>query len=143
MEMVKYYTIFEMDHPRDLRSFFWSPPTEPVLAEPEDEPPIISGSEENRDAVRAPYKYHGNYFYWKYQCELYNERKTTLANNKYKLFAILLMQCSPSVLDQLQAYHATDLAGGEACSDCKWLIETIQTSCCHKRAAVMQYGFSL
>jgi hypothetical protein len=65
METVRHYTIFEMDHPRDLRSFFWSPPTELVLAEPEDEPPIISGSEENGDAVRAPYKYHGKYFTWK------------------------------------------------------------------------------
>ena len=126
MKQFQRYVSVTMQHSTDLDPLFEKPAKEPVIAEPDDLPPIISGSIKGGDAVRAAPQSR-KYIDWKFECESYNTRKVALTSNLRKLFSEILFQCSPSVISKLESHEGYEHAANKR--DCKWLVVQIKTIC--------------
>jgi uncharacterized membrane protein YgcG len=111
----------EMDNAKDLAPFFEDPCREVVIDEPDDEPPMSA------DGTTRVGRDHRLYIQWKDQCEQYNQRSRDLANNKVKIFTIVLQQCSQSVTNKIEA--TSGFAKAKADFDCQWLLTTIKNVC--------------
>jgi hypothetical protein len=97
LEALANYATIEYDHAKDLRPLFESPCSKAKLKEPPDLPPMSS------DGVTRVPREHRKYIEWKFECESFNTRTTTLASNQHKLFTVTLLQCSQSVKNKVEA----------------------------------------
>jgi hypothetical protein len=111
----------EMDNAKDLAPFFEDPCREVTIAEPDDEPPMSA------DGQTRVGRDHRLYIQWKDQCEQFNQRSRDLANNKVKIFTIVLQQCSQCVTNKIEA--TSGFAKAKTDFDCQWLLTTIKNVC--------------
>jgi hypothetical protein len=111
----------EMDNAKDLVPFFEDPCREVTIPEPDDEPPMSA------DGTTRVGRDHRLYIQWKDQCEQFNQRTRDLANNKVKIFTIVLQQCSQSVINKVEA--TSGFAKAKTDFNCQWLLTTIKNVC--------------
>jgi hypothetical protein len=123
LEALENYATIEYEHAKDLRPLFESPCCKAKLKEPPDLPPMSS------DGVLRVTRDHRKYIKWKFECESFNTRTTTLASNQHKLFTVTLLQCSQSVKNKLESTTGYDAA--KTSDDCYWLLKTLK-NICHK-----------
>lgn len=121
LEALHNYANIELDHAEDLASFFKDPCTDAKVTPPDDEPPLTA------DGKTRVKRDHRLYIAWKFECESYNERVTTLRNNKLKLFTVILLQCSQSVKMKVEATSGYEKS--KVAYDCEWLITTLKNIC--------------
>jgi hypothetical protein len=126
MKQLQSYVSVVMKHSTDLDPLFAKPAGDPVISEPDDLPPIVSGTVKGGNAVRAEPRSR-KYIDWKFECETYNERKVALKANVRKLFSEILYQCSPSVISKLESLDGYERAA--ELRDCKWLVTKVKTIC--------------
>jgi hypothetical protein len=111
----------ELDNPQDLAPWFDDPCADVILHEPDDKPPM------GTDGIKRVGAHHRLYIKWKGQCEQFDQKERDLAANKVKIFTMLLQQCSPSVINKVEASTGYEQASKDY--DCKWLIVTIKNVC--------------
>jgi hypothetical protein len=124
LETIKAFRDFanvELDNPQDLAPWFGDPCADVTLNEPPDEPPMST------DGTNRVGTHHRLYIKWKGQCEQFDQKERNLANNKVKIFTMLLQQCSPSVTNKVEASTGYESASKEY--KVKWLIKTIKNVC--------------
>jgi hypothetical protein len=123
MKALKYCANIELSYPDDLATLFDDNCTQPLIVQPSDEPPI--------ECIRnnVVFKEHRKFISWKYECEEFDKRETTLKGNLIKLYTVTIMQCSQAVKLKVQSTEGHDKA--EKGSDCTWLFRTLR-NICHK-----------
>ena len=121
LEALSQYATIAYDHAKDLAPLFKSPSSHPIFLEPPDQPPMLV------DGVTRADRDHRKYISWKRECETYDARVEALKQNQHKLFAVVLLQCSPNVKSKLENTSGYNIAKED--SDCCWLLDTLRNIC--------------
>ena len=121
LEALSQYATIAYDHAKDLAPLFKSPSSNPIFLEPPDQPPMLV------DGVTRADRDHRKYISWKRECETYDARVEALKQNQHKLFAVVLLQCSPNVKSKLENTSGYNIAKED--SDCCWLLDTLRNIC--------------
>jgi hypothetical protein len=123
LEALEAYTTIEYESAKDLKPLFETPCRIAKIKVPSDQAPMLA------DKVTRATRDHRAYIDWKFECETYNTRVVTLEKNQHKLFAVILLQCSLTVKNKLEA--SIGYATAKANTDCVWLLTSLK-NICHK-----------
>ena len=115
----KHYFSRTLDNAEDLRAYFGSPSTEPVIARPAERAPTDQQGRTDTNSL--------DWILWPDEGQQYSEQIKKLKSNRTTIFSTIFTQCSHGVVTKLEALDQYKTRSDNI--DVVWLLQQLRDIC--------------